>query len=83
MEFHHNVIAFERARVRGVANIGAHTAPETFRFHHNLWFASDDPKRSRPNLPVPESNSLLGIDPKLDPGTRLPAAPEAQALLRN
>lgn len=83
VEFHHNIIVFQRARVRGVANIGAHTAPETFRFHHNLWFASDQPARSRPVLPAPESDAVHGVDPQLDPQSRRPGAPGARALLQH
>lgn len=81
VEFHHNIIVFHRAKVRGVANIGAHTAPETFRFHHNLWFASDQPDRSQPTLPVPETDALHGIDPKLDPVTHRPHNSTARTLI--
>jgi hypothetical protein len=82
VEFHHNIIVFQRAKVRGVANIGSNTAAGTFRFRHNLWFASDNPERSRPSLPAPESDGFYGIDPKLDPATHRPGSPKARALLK-
>lgn len=81
VNFHHNIIVFERAKVRGVVNIGAKTAPETFRFHHNLWFASDSPARSKPRLPVKETDSIYGVDPRLDAKTHRPKDPKALSLL--
>lgn len=83
VDFHHNIISFQRAKVRGVVNLGPNTAPDTFRFHHNLWFASDAPDRSRPNLPAPESDAIHGLDPKLDPTTYRPAAAKARAILKD
>ena len=79
--FHHNIIVFERSKVRGVANIGPNTAAQTFLFHHNLWHALDRPDRSKPNLPSPEKSGLYGVDPKLDSKTWLPANARARDLL--
>lgn len=81
VRFERNVIVFDRARVGGVINIGGNTAPQTFRFEKNLWFASDRPDRSRPTLPIPESDGIYDLDPKLDPQTHLPSAARAKALL--
>jgi len=59
-----NSITFRRADVQVEFNIGAGTAPETFRFSGNQWFASDKPAASRPNLPVAEENGVYGKPPK-------------------
>ena len=78
---HQNVIVFERAKVRGVANIGPNTEPETFRFEKNLWHASDAPDRSKPKLPAPEKQGVYDLDPKLDLKTGSLGEPKAKALL--
>jgi hypothetical protein len=82
VRFERNVIVFDRAKVRGVVNIGANTAPKTFRFEKNLWYAADRPARSKPNLPVAETGGIDNLDPELDAKTFRPAAPRAQALLK-
>lgn len=47
-------------------NIGPDTAPGTFVFTNNLWYAHDDPAQSQPhNLPVTETNGLAGLNPLL------------------
>jgi hypothetical protein len=74
VRFQNNLIVFERAMVRGVANIGSHTRPETFRFRGNHWFATDAPERSKPKLPSAEQDAVHGVDPRLDPKTRRPKA---------
>jgi len=65
-----NIFVFERGRLRADVNVGAGTAPETFTFGHNLWFASDSPAGSAPELPGPEPvpgpGSVVGRDPELD-----------------
>ena len=81
VHFHHNLIVFDRSKVRGVANIGPNTAAETFRFESNLWHAADQPARSKPKLPSPEKQGIYDLDPKLDLKTWLPTAPRAKALL--
>ena len=65
VKFHHNVIIYKKSQVRTPANIGANTAPETFIFNNNLWFASDKPKDSKPILPAKETESLYIFDPGL------------------
>jgi nitrous oxidase accessory protein NosD len=64
-EFADNIIVFEAARWRGAVNIGADTAPATFRFARNIWYALDEPARSRPDLPAPEEGGVHGRDPLL------------------
>lgn len=63
--FVNNLVVFRRAQLGAFANVGAHTAPETFTFARNLWFATDDPARSTPALPVRETDGVTGRDPRL------------------
>ena len=48
----------------GGVNIGPGTAPESFRFARNAWYCEDRPDRSRPRLPVSETEGIYGQDPK-------------------
>jgi hypothetical protein len=71
---------FRRERLRTYLNIGPNTAPGTFAFSHNLWFAADDPSRSAPELPVPEVGGIAGLDPLIGPeGSIGPESPAAGA----
>jgi polygalacturonase len=53
-----NTITFRRAEVTTELNIGPHTAPETFVFADNLWYAEDRPEASKPTLPVKETGAI-------------------------
>jgi len=46
-------------------NIGPNTAPGTFSFSHNLWYAHDNPAQSEPDLPVVETAGIVEQDPLL------------------
>lgn len=59
-----NNIVFRRADVQVEVNVGAGTAPETFRFEKNRWFAEDRPQSSKPKLPVEEVGGSYGVDPR-------------------
>ncbi|MCE9609701.1 MAG: right-handed parallel beta-helix repeat-containing protein [Chthoniobacter sp.] len=59
-----NRIVFRRSQVRIDLNIGDATAPETFRFENNRWFAEDQPQASKPSLPVEEKGGGYGGDPR-------------------
>lgn len=59
-----NRIVFRRDQVVTEVNIGDGTAPETFRFEGNRWFAEDRPQASRPRLPVAETDGVHGQDPR-------------------
>lgn len=59
-----NRIIFRRSQVQIEVNIGDGTAPETFRFENNRWFAEDKPQSSKPRLPVEEKNGVYGVDPR-------------------
>jgi hypothetical protein len=76
-----NVMVFRRAGLRTEVNVGDGTAPETFRFERNWWFAEDAPQRSRPTLPGRVIGDVHGEDPMLDPDTRLPGDAAALRLL--
>lgn len=58
-----NLVIFARAQVGAVVNVGPDTAPESFTFANNLWFARDAPEQSDPMLPAAESNGIVGVDP--------------------
>jgi hypothetical protein len=57
-------IVFRRDQVKTELNIGSGTAPETFRFEKNRWFAEDRPAASQPKLPTEEIGGEYGIDPR-------------------
>lgn len=57
-----NRIAFRRAQVQIEINIGGGTAPETFVFLNNHWFAEDRPDRSKPKLSSEETGGVYGED---------------------
>jgi len=59
-----NRIVFRRTAIRSEVNIGSGTAPETFVFEGNHWFAEDRPAASKPQLPVAEKDGLYGRDPR-------------------
>ncbi len=59
-----NRIIFRRGEIRTEVNIGEGTAPETFVFEGNCWFAEDRPAQSKPQLPVEEMGGIYGVDPR-------------------
>ncbi len=59
-----NKVTFRRSQVQIDINIGDGTAPETFRFQNNRWFAEDKPQASKPRLPVAEKDGVDGVDPR-------------------
>lgn len=59
-----NRIVFRRAEIRVDVNVGGGTAPETFVFEGNQWFAEDRPEASKPQLPVEEKGGVYGTDPR-------------------
>lgn len=63
--FENNLVYFDRSDLSTYVNIGANTAPQTFQFAHNLWYAYDNPAQSMPTLPVPEVGGIYGVNPKL------------------
>jgi hypothetical protein len=75
--FVNNLVVFDRSALSTYINIGPNTAPETFTFASNLWYAWDNPGQSQPTLPVTETDGIYGEDPLLDPGYRIGAASPA------
>jgi hypothetical protein len=59
-----NRIVFRRSEVRSDVNVGGGTAPETFVFEGNHWFAEDRREASKPQLPVEEKGGIYGTDPR-------------------
>jgi hypothetical protein len=69
--FVNNIVYFARGELSTTVNVGPETAPETFEFANDLWYAHDVPEQSDPSgeLPVPEVDGIYGEDPQLaDPG---------------
>lgn len=69
--FEDNIVVFRSDNwSEGGVNIGGNTAPKTFRFARNVWFCEDRPDRSRPTLPTPETDGIVGRNPLLrDPAS--------------
>jgi len=58
-----NVFYFDRSDLSTYVNIGGNTAPATFDFANNLWYAYDNPGASTPTLPAAEVDGVYGQDP--------------------
>jgi hypothetical protein len=58
-----NIFYFSRGQISTFVNIGPNTQASSFSFSHDLWYAHDDPSRSRPSLPVSETAAVVGQDP--------------------
>lgn len=74
--FVNNLVWFDRSQGSMFVNIGPNTAPASFEFGNNLWYAHDDPARSQPGLPAPETAGVVGRDPRFVD----PAAPDHRLL---
>ncbi len=61
--FINNLVWFDSSQLRTFINVGSDTAPETFTFANNLWYAHDAPGASTPSLPVTESDGVIGQNP--------------------
>ena len=58
-----NNFTYRRSEVSIPINIGADTAPETFKFIDNRWYAEDRPEASNPRLPIAETGGIYGKAP--------------------
>jgi hypothetical protein len=56
--FADNLVVYTAAKVSTAANVGPHTAPNTFVFARNRWLCLDDPSRRPPRLPMPEEGGV-------------------------
>ena len=61
--FTDNLIVFDAAALTTPVNIGPGTAPETFTLARNAWYCLDQPQRSRPRLPIDETDGVYGVEP--------------------
>jgi len=61
-----NRLTFRRSQVQTDINLGEGTAPETFRFENNHWYAEDKPQASKPQLPVEEKGGVYGQAGEVD-----------------
>ena len=61
--FANNLVFFDRGLLSVFVNVGAGTAPGTFAFANNLWYAHDAPASSTPSLPAAELAAVIGLDP--------------------
>lgn len=60
-EFTDNLVVFHSSEwASGGVNIGANTAPQTFKFARNWWYCLDEPSRSEPQLPTGELDGVYG-----------------------
>ena len=59
-----NVVVYRSDEMMMPVNVGPGTAAETFEFAGNAWYCLDAPGRSRPRLPVEETDGVYGVEPK-------------------
>jgi hypothetical protein len=76
-----NIFYYDKSALSSeTVNIGQGTAPETFTFTTNLWYAHNNPSQSQPVLPVVETGGIYGEDPLFTTGYQIdvdgPAARE-------
>jgi hypothetical protein len=64
--FTDNIIAFRSDEMSVPVNVGSGTAPETFTLARNAWYCLDAPRRSRPRLPIAETDGVYGTDPQFE-----------------
>jgi len=77
--FEDNIVVFRSDHwFEGGVNIGPKTAPETFHFARNWWYCTDNPERSTPSLPSPESDGVYGRDPMVGDDLSLRAGSPAR-----
>jgi len=62
--FINNIVYFRRSALSTFVNVGGNTAPNTFTFANNLWYAHDNPAGSTPSLPVSETGGIARQDPQ-------------------
>jgi hypothetical protein len=73
-----NIFLIRNAASNPAVNIGPNTDPASFMFANNLWFNSETPAWNGPNLPAPETGSILRRDPLLaDPANEVFTLPPA------
>lgn len=63
--FRNNIIYIDNL-VNVECNIGPNTAPETFTFSNNFWFHSQNSNWPGPDLPVEDTDNIVGEDPQFE-----------------
>jgi hypothetical protein len=61
--FRNNIVCLDD-QVRTACSIGPGTVPESFIFSNNMWFHTGNNAWRGPQLPVTESNGVIGKDPR-------------------
>ena len=64
-QFNDNLIVYRSDEMVVPINIGDATDPQSFTVARNAWYCLDARNRSRPKLPIPETDGLYGTDPGL------------------
>ena len=64
-ELRGNLVVWRWRELKTAADVRGGTEPKTFRFASNWWFCEDRPSRSRPDLPAPDYDGIVGRDPGL------------------
>lgn len=62
-QFVNNLVYYNREQLSTHANNGPNTDATSFTFANNLWYAFDQPDRSKPILLAPETDGVYGLDP--------------------
>jgi hypothetical protein len=65
--FTDNVIRFHdtATEFKTAVNVGSETVPRSFTFARNQWYNEVNPARSRPDLPVVETDAIIGQEPSI------------------
>ncbi len=63
--FRNNIVYLGNRAAGPAINIGPNTAPGTFTFSNNLWYNFENASWNGPNVPVVDSDRVLGEDPLL------------------
>jgi hypothetical protein len=58
-----NNIIYRDSRVSNDCNVGPDTNPQSFSFSNNLWYHSQNPVWTGPDLPVTDLKCIIGKDP--------------------
>ncbi|HEX5218562.1 MAG TPA: right-handed parallel beta-helix repeat-containing protein [Verrucomicrobiae bacterium] len=64
-QFVNNLVYYERGKLSTHVNNGPNTDATSFTFANNLWYAFDQPARSKPVLLSTETDGVYGLNPLL------------------
>lgn len=63
--FAHNLVVWKKGDLHRFVNFGDNTLNHTFTITGNWWYCLDDPRNSKPQLPVAEKGGVSGANPML------------------